>query len=104
MRLPQVRVRTLMFVVWLSALMLVGAVDLHEEYRNRNRVEVINEHIGVDGSRSATLLFSHTKFYYLGPLPIGPCAVAVFSAVAFVASIVVWRYIPASTHDDRKQT
>ena len=90
MHLPQFRVRTLMFVVWLSALALVGTVDLLEEYRKRNRVEVINEHIGVDGSRTATLLFSHSTFYYFGPLPIGPCPIAVLSGVAFVASIMVW--------------
>ena len=66
MHLPQFGVRTLMFVVWLSALVFVGTVDILKEYRNRNSVELIDEHIGVDGSRSSTLLYGHT---FLLPWP-----------------------------------
>ena len=90
MHLPRFRVRTLMFVVWLSALVFVGAVDVLEEYRIRNRLELIGFDVIVDDSRSVTLLHGHYKFYYLGPIPFGPCPTAVFSGVAFVASIAIW--------------
>jgi hypothetical protein len=79
-----------MFAVWLSALAFVGVVDVLEEYRSFRRVEVIHERIGVDGSRSATLLYGYYKRYYVGPIPIGPCPRAVFSGVAFLGSVVIW--------------
>jgi hypothetical protein len=44
----------------------------------------------VDGSCSTTLLDGYHMDCHLGPLPIGPCPTAVFSGVAFVASVVVW--------------
>jgi hypothetical protein len=70
---------------------MVGAVDVLEELRNRNRVEVVHEHIGEDGTPSSfVLLYGHYKLYYLGPVPLGPYPMAVFSGVAFVASIMAW--------------
>ena len=90
MHLPRFRVRTLMFVVWLSALLVLGAVDVLSVQRIRNRVEVINEQINADGSSSATLLYNHRTHYFVGPIPIGPYPIAVVSGMAFAASIVVW--------------
>jgi hypothetical protein len=84
------RVRTLMFSVWMSAILIVGTLDVLNEYRTRSKVVVVSERVATDGSRSATLLYSRRTHYYLGPLPIGPCPVAVFSAVTFIASTVVW--------------
>ena len=42
------------------------------------------------GSGSAALIFHWRMDHYLGPIPIGPCPVAVFSSLAFAASVVVW--------------
>ncbi len=86
MHLPRFRVRTLMSVIWLSALFMTGAVDVLEELRNRNRVEVV-----VDASGSSLVILSRYNFYYLGPVPLGPRPMAVLSGVAFVASIIAWR-------------
>ena len=98
MHLPRFRVRTLMLVIWLSALVMTGAVDVLEELRNRNRVEVV-----VDATGSSLVILSRYYFYYLGPVPLGPRPMAVFSGVAFVASIIAWRLSGRSkkrTHRD----
>ncbi len=89
MHLRQFRVRTLMFVIWLLALLFVGALDVLKEQRSRNRVEVINEKTSADGSRSFTLIYTR-RTYYLGPVPIGPCPIAVLSGLAILTSIMVW--------------
>jgi hypothetical protein len=90
MHLSRFHVRSLMFLVWLSALLIVGTLDVVNELRNRTRLVVINQHVGADGSLSFSLLHHRHSSYYLGPIPIGPCPVAVFSGLGFMASIAVW--------------
>jgi hypothetical protein len=90
MHLPRFRVRTLMFVVWLFALLAAGAVDVLKEQRNRSRVEVIDEQTNADGSSTATLIYNHRTYYFVGPIPLGPCPIALLSGMAFAASIVGW--------------
>jgi hypothetical protein len=84
------RIRTLLFLIWMTALLMAGAIDVFNEYRNRNAVTVVNERVGPDGSITASLLFGRRVYYYLGPLPLGPCPVAVFSGATLVASTAVW--------------
>ena len=90
MKLPQFQVRTLMFVVWLSALLLAGVIDVVRELEERNRVEVLDQHIDADGSVTSQLIFNKRISYYVGPIPLGPWPVAVFSGVAFAVSVVIW--------------
>jgi hypothetical protein len=89
MHLHQPRVRILMFVVWLSAFLLAGAVDVLEEQRVRDRVSIIHS-LHADGPCSTTLVCGRRTDCYLGPVPIGPCPVAVFSELAVVGSVAVW--------------
>jgi hypothetical protein len=96
MKLPQFRLRTLMFVIWLSALLLAGVVDVLRELAIRNSVEVVGEHIDANGSTSSTLIFERRTYYFVGPIPLvgsiplGPWPLALFSGVAFAASVAVW--------------
>lgn len=90
MHLPQFRIRTLLFMIWLSALLLAGTIDVVQEYRNRHTAVVLNERVDANGSRSATILYSYSRSYYLGSVPIGPCPTALFSGIAFVGSLVGW--------------
>jgi hypothetical protein len=90
MRTPRITVRDLMFHVWLTALLAAGAADIIRERRARDHVQVINESTDLGGSTSMTLLWSQTTYYYVGPIPLGPCPVATLSGVAFVGSVVAW--------------
>ena len=48
MKLSQFRVRTLMFVIWLSALLFTGAVDVLKELKIHNSVEVVDKRSDVN--------------------------------------------------------
>lgn len=85
MPLPRFRIRTLMLVVWLSALVMVGALDVLKEVRNRSRA------IGFVDERGFVIFHGYSRYYYIGPIPLGPCPTAVFSGLAFAATIIVWR-------------
>jgi hypothetical protein len=86
----RLRVGSLMFLVWLAALVLVAAVDVHREYEARSRVEVLDEQIDANGTRTVTLSYNHRTSWYVGGVPLGPCPAAVFSLVAIVVSVLVW--------------
>jgi hypothetical protein len=90
MKVPQFRVGTLMFVIWLSALLIAGAVDIHRAWELWNHFEVIEKHFNADGSLASFLLVNTYRCHYLGPIPIGPCPIAVYGGIVFVASIVTW--------------
>jgi uncharacterized membrane protein len=90
MKPPQFRLLTLMFVIWLSALLLAGVVDVLKELAIRNRVVVVDEHIDANGSTSASLIFGRRTYYFVGPIPLGPWPVALLSGVAFAASVAGW--------------
>ena len=90
MHLPKFRVRTLMLLVWLSALVSVAVLDDLHEMRLRNRVVISAQSADADGSRSAVLLYDHRTAYYFGPVPLGPCPTAVFSGLTFVASVAAF--------------
>ncbi len=96
MKLPQFRLRTLMFVIWLSALLLAGVVDVLRELAIRNSVEVMDERIDANGSTSHSLIFDRRTYYFVGPIPLvgqiplGRWPLALFSGVAFAASVAGW--------------
>jgi hypothetical protein len=89
-RLPSFRIRTLMFMVWISALACVGVADVIRERAARNRVLIIDERVHPNGTLTMTILHSHSTFWYVGPLPVGPCPAAVLSGFAAVVSIIVF--------------
>ena len=84
------RIRTLLFLIGMTALLMAGAIDVFNEYRDRNTVTVVNERVGPDGSTTASLLFGRRVYYYLGPVPLGPCPVALFCGATLVALAAVW--------------
>ncbi len=96
MKLPQFRVRTLMFLIWLSALLFAGVVDVLKELAIRNSVEVVDEHVDANGTTSFSLIYGRRTYHYIGPIPyigsipLGPWPVAVLSGVAFAGSVGCW--------------
>src|SRR3954468_8007555 len=81
MRLPRFRLRTLMILVGLSALWMAGVADLLSYLRMRDHVEVVSQR-----EESGTLVLelqTESVSYYLGPIPLGPCPIAVVSGVVF---------------------
>jgi hypothetical protein len=90
-----------MFVVWLSALLFVGAADVLKEQQRRNRVVAVDEQVHADGSSTATLIYGERRYYFLGPVPIGRWPIAVLSGVAFAASIMVWALCRRGKERDR---
>ena len=90
MRLSSIRIRTLMPLVWLSALVCAGVTDIIRQNAASDRVEVIDEQVQTDGSSTAILLYQHRIYYYISPIPIGRYPIAVFSGVGLAASVVGW--------------
>lgn len=85
MPLPRFLIRTLMLVVWLSALPMVGALDVLREVQNRSRA------VGFVDERGFAWVIRRSSYSYLGPIPLGPCPTAVFSGLAFAGTIMALR-------------
>jgi hypothetical protein len=65
-------------------------------------VEVIDERVGADGSRTVSLLYEHQTSYYVGPIPLGRYPIAVLSGLGFAASVGVW-IVLARVREQRKR-
>jgi hypothetical protein len=79
-----------MFLVWLSALVFVGAAEILEVERTRNRVEILDERVKPDGSSTATLIYGRRSFARLGPFPLGLYPIASLCGVTFAISVTTW--------------
>jgi hypothetical protein len=86
-RLPRLRLRSLLFLVWLFALLSLGAADRFHELRG-DHVQIVDERVNVGGPGSVTLLWQHS--YSFGGIPLGPSPTAVLCGVVFVVSLAAW--------------
>jgi hypothetical protein len=88
MRISRFRIRTLMFLVWLGALVSLGAVDLYREQAG-HWVEFGDIRLGPDGDPRAAFVWQQTNYHVWG-IPLGPSLTAIFCGILVIASVLVW--------------